>query len=117
MLGRAAGSAVRLADAAPALFVCEGIESVMAAMTAEPMPGWAALSTAGLVALALPRIVTDVTIIADHDRSNAGEKAARALGQRCIARGLRVGIVMPREIGTDINDVLLAGEERCDGAA
>jgi hypothetical protein len=80
-------------------------------MHATAQPAWAALSTTGLVAVALPQIVKEVTVLTDHDRSAAGEKAARILGQRCVERGLRVAIVMPGEIGTDINDELLAGEE------
>ena len=45
----AAGGAVRLAPAAEKLMVGEGIETVLAAMQATGMPGWAALSTSGLV--------------------------------------------------------------------
>jgi putative DNA primase/helicase len=117
MLGRAASGAIRLGAAGELLMISEGVETGLSAQEASGLPCWAALSTAGLVAVALPQIVKEVTILADHDRSGAGEKAARILGQRCVARGLRVAIVMPVEAGTDINDVLLAGEESHNVAA
>jgi phage/plasmid primase-like uncharacterized protein len=128
MLGRAAGGAERLAPAAETLLIGEGIETCLAAMqaTAQPaqpaQPAWAALSTAGLVALALPPVSQEIVILADHDRSGAGERAARIAATRWIAEGRRVRIAIPPEPGSDFNDVL-AGRaygrvtEACDVAA
>src|SRR5262249_27428570 len=65
MLGRTAGSAVRLGPAAETLLVGEGIESTVAGMVATGLPGWAALSTSGLVALRPPPEVRTVVILAD----------------------------------------------------
>jgi putative DNA primase/helicase len=107
MLGRAAGGNVRLAPAAETLMVAEGIETAMAAMQAAAQPAWAALSTSGMVALILPPIVRTVIILADHDRSSAGERAARTAAVRWIAEGRRARIAMPPEPDTDFNDVLL----------
>jgi putative DNA primase/helicase len=76
-------------------------------MQATAMPAWAALSTSGMVALVLPPIVRTVIVLADHDRSGAGQRAAHAAGARWLAEGRRVRIAMPPEIGTDFNDVLL----------
>jgi hypothetical protein len=106
MLGRAAGGAVRLAPPAETLLIAEGIETALAAMTATAQPAWAALSTSGLVALALPLIVRAVIILADNDRSGAGERAARAAAERWLAEGRRVRIALPPERGTDMADVL-----------
>jgi putative DNA primase/helicase len=111
-LGPIAGGAVRLAPAAETLIVGEGIETTLAAMTATSLPGWAALSTAGLVALTLPPIVRDVVVLADHDISGAGERAARSAAARWLAEGRRVRIALPPEPGTDFNDVLVG----CAGA-
>jgi phage/plasmid primase-like uncharacterized protein len=106
MLGRAAGGAVRLAPAAETLLIAEGIETALAAMTATAQPAWSALSTSGLIALELPPIVRSVMILADHDVSGAGERAARAAAARWLAEGRRVRIAMPPASGTDMADVL-----------
>jgi putative DNA primase/helicase len=106
MLGRAAGGAVRLAPAADTLMVGEGVETCLAAMQATSMPAWAALSTAGLITLALPPIVRTVIILADHDLSGAGQRAARTAAARWLAEGRRVRIALPPVPGTDMADVL-----------
>jgi putative DNA primase/helicase len=107
MLGRAAGGAVRLAPATETLLIGEGVETCLAAMQATAQPAWAALSTSGLVALVLPLIVRAVVILADHDVSGAGERAARSAAERWIADGRRVRLAMPPKPGTDLADVLL----------
>jgi putative DNA primase/helicase len=109
MLGRAAGGAVRLAPAAETLMISEGIETCLAAMAAMTMPGWAALSTSGMVGLVLPEVARTVIILVDHDASDAGEQAARTAAQRWLAEGRRVQIAMPPEPDTDFNDVLIGG--------
>jgi hypothetical protein len=119
MLGRAAGGAVRLAPAAESLMIAEGIETAMAAMT---RPAWAALSTSGMIALVLPPIVRGIVILADHDVSGAGERAARAAAARWLAEGRRVRIATPPAPGTDFADVLFGGSyaritEAADAAA
>lgn len=48
MLGRWAGGAVRLAQAAEEVLVGEGIESTLSAMQLHRLPGWAGLSAAGI---------------------------------------------------------------------
>jgi hypothetical protein len=106
MLGRAAGGAVRFAPPADTLLIAEGIETALAAMTATAQPAWAALSTSGLTALTLPPIVRSVVILADHDASGAGERAARTAAARWLAEARRVRIAMPPEPGTDMADVL-----------
>jgi hypothetical protein len=75
-------------------------------MQATAMPAWAALSTSGMVALALPPIVRTIIILVDHDANGAGERAARATAARWLAEGRRVRIAMPPVPGTDMADVL-----------
>jgi putative DNA primase/helicase len=106
-LGPIAGGAVRLALAAETLLVGEGLETCLASMLATARPAWAALSTSGIMALALPAIVRDVVILADHDSSGAGERAARQAAERWLGEGRRVTLALPPEPGTDFNDVLL----------
>jgi putative DNA primase/helicase len=112
ILGRAAGGGVRLSPAAETLMVAEGIETTMAAMQATAMPAWAALSTAGLVALLLPPIVRTVIVLADNDASGAGERAACIAAARWLAEGRRVRIAMPPEPGTDFADLLARISQR-----
>jgi hypothetical protein len=122
MLGRAAGGAVRLASVVEILLLAEGIETTLAGMVATGLPGWAALSTSGLVALVLPPIIQHITILADHDVSGAGQRAAYSAAARWLHEGRRVRVVVPPEPGTDMAD-LIAGRghariaEACDVAA
>jgi putative DNA primase/helicase len=106
-LGPIRGGAVRLASAAETLMVGEGIETCLSAMQAVDKPAWAALSTSGLVGLILPPIVRSVIILADHDISGAGQRAAYAAAARWVAEGRLVRVAIPPEPGADFNDVLL----------
>jgi hypothetical protein len=108
LLGSVGGGAVRLAQAAETLLIAEGIETALAAMQATAQPTWAALSTSGVMALLLPTFVRTVVILADHDRSGAGERAARTAAQRWRAEGRRVRIYISPHVGDDAADRLLA---------
>jgi len=105
MLGRTSGGAVRLAPAVETLMVGEGVETCLAAMQATGQPAWAALSTSGMTALTLPPTVRTVIVLADHDRSGAGERATRTAAARWLAEGRQVRLAMPPEPG-DMADVL-----------
>ena len=107
MLGRAAGGAVRLAPAYDTLMIGEGIETCISAMQACALPAWAALSTSGMTGLMLPATLRRIIILADHDASGAGERAAYAAADGWLADGRQVRIAMPPQPGTDFNDVLL----------
>ena len=109
MLGRVAGGAVRLTPLGDGdrLALSEGIETALAAMTACPdLPVWATLSTSGLEQVDLPPVTRRVLILADHDASGAGMRAADAAARRLRAQGRDVGIAMPPEEGRDVNDLL-----------
>jgi putative DNA primase/helicase len=95
------------------LLIGEGPESTLAGMVATSLPGWAALSTSGLIALRLPPAVRVVIILADHDRNNAGARAAYAAAARWVSEGRLVRVAMPPEPGTDFNDVLVGGAYSC----
>jgi phage/plasmid primase-like uncharacterized protein len=113
MLGRVAGGAVRLGEAAETLLIAEGIETGLSAMQASGLPVWAALSTSGMTSLALPPIVRTVVILADHDANGAGERAARIAAARWLAERRRACIALPPELGSDFNDVLLGKTAAC----
>jgi putative DNA primase/helicase len=110
-IGAINGGAVWLAPAAGTLMVGEGIETTLAAMVATGLPGWAALSTSGLMALVLPPAVRNVIILADHDANGAGQRAAYAAAERWLAERRKVRIALPPLVGTDWADVLTGREK------
>ena len=114
MLGPCRGGVVRLAEPGDVLMVGEGIETCLAAMQATGDPAWAALSTAGMRSLDLPRDVRDVIVLADGD--DPGESAALTCARRWVGEGRRVRIARPPR-GKDFNDLLLAGNPTLKGRA
>jgi putative DNA primase/helicase len=132
MLGPVAGGAVRLAEIGSdnVLGIAEGIETALSVMAACPnLPVWATLSAAGLERVVLPPEVQSVVILADHDASGTGLRAAEALAARLVAEERGVRIAMPPNEGDDFNDLLQregqaavkavigAAEERSPGPA
>ena len=110
MLGKVAGGAVRLAPINPgaALGLCEGIETGLAAMTSCPgLPVWATLSASNLEQVKLPPEAHRIVILADHDASGAGTRAAETAARRLRKEGRQVAIALPPGEGCDFNDVLL----------
>lgn len=110
VLGKNGGGAVRLAplNENGVLALCEGIETGLAVMTACPgLAVWAALSTSGLEQVQLPAPVKRIIILADHDASGAGLRAAETTGRRLRAEGREVAIALPPKSGDDFNDLLL----------
>ena len=111
MLGRVAGGAVRLAlfKGQAALGICEGIETGLAVMKACPgLAVWATLSTSGLEQVQLPPEATRVIILADHDESGAGLRAAEAAARHLRMEGREAVIALPPAQGQDFNDLLIA---------
>jgi putative DNA primase/helicase len=109
MLGKVAGGAVRLGTIAAdgRLGLCEGIETGLAVMSAVPgLPVWATLSTSHLEQVVLPSDAREIIILADHDTSGAGSRAAEAIAVKLRAEGRKVAIVMPPEPDSDFNDLL-----------
>ncbi|MBB57244.1 MAG: virulence-associated protein E [Rhodospirillaceae bacterium] len=103
-LGVLHAAAIRLAPASEHLVVGEGIESVLSAMEATGLPGWAAVSAGGLERLALPDGVRQVTIAADNDPT--GIKAAEHAAAEWTSQGRCVRVAIPPMPGADFNDVL-----------
>jgi predicted P-loop ATPase len=110
MLGSVAGGAVRLGDLTEAglLGLAEGIETALSVMTACPqLPVWATLSTRGLEQVVLPAEARKVVILADHDASGPGQRAALAAASRLQAEGRRVWLALPPKQDDDFNDLLV----------
>lgn len=114
MLGPVSGGAVQLAplDSSPVLGLAEGIETGLSVLAAYPaLPVWAALSAGNLEKFEPPAQVRRIVLLADHDCSGAGIKAANRAAQRHVSAGRRVWIARPPQLGDDFNDLL-----RRDGA-
>jgi len=111
MLGQVGRGTVRLGllGEGDRLALSEGIETGLAAMTAcTDLPVWATLSTSGLEQVDLPPAARRIVILADHDASGAGMRAADAAARRLRAQGREVAIALPPEEGQDFNDLLLS---------
>lgn len=111
MQGPCAGGAVALSEAQGPLVVCEGIEtgmSLLSGLLSGPATVWAALSTSGMKALALPSAPGELIIATDSDDGGAGWAAGNALAERAAAKGWAVSL-WPAPTGLDWNDVLQQG--------
>jgi DNA primase len=104
-LGRVRGGAIRLADPAAELVLCEGLEDGLS--VAQELSGacvWAAPGAGMLAAMCLPPVVASVVIAADNDA--AGELAARRAAERFASEGRHVRIMRPDPAYKDWNDQL-----------
>jgi putative DNA primase/helicase len=112
-LGSCRGGAIRLGEiqSGKSLAIAEGIETTLSVAQACQLPAWAALSADGLKTIALPPAAKSVILAADHDVNGVGQAAAEAARKRLVREGRKVRIVMPPQVGTDFNDLLLTKEE------
>ena len=98
---------MELSEAQGPLVVCEGVEtglSLLSGLLSRPATVWAALSTSGMKALALPEAIGRLIIAADGDAP--GLEAANALAIRATSLGWKVSL-LPAPDGLDWNDVLM----------
>jgi len=98
-----AGSAVRLAPAAEAMLVGEGVFTTLSAMRRFGLPGWALLSTSNLRRWTAPAGVRRVLIAAD--RGPDGERSAAILCEVLKARGMAAEMALPPVGYGDWNDL------------
>ncbi len=106
MLGATRGGAVRLAMAAAAMAIGEGIETCLSFLEMTGIATWAALSTSGLRTVILPSLplAATITIVADNDPP--GEEAAQAAADRFFREGRAVRIARTLNV-KDFNDLVL----------
>jgi putative DNA primase/helicase len=107
VLGPARGTAIKLSpddSVTSGLAIAEGLETGLAAMCIGIAPLWVVHGAGGIAHFPLLAGVETLTIIADSDE--AGLSAA----QRCTGRwreaGRVVRLVVPKEPGADLNDML-----------
>lgn len=101
--GRVRGGAIRLAEPAAELVLCEGLEDGLS--LAQELPSasvWAAPGAGMLAVMSLPPIVSSVIIAADNDA--AGEHAAQRAAERFASEGRQVRIMRPDPAHKDWND-------------
>jgi putative DNA primase/helicase len=103
------GAAIRLFPISERLGVAEGIETAIATTKLFGVPTWATISAGMLETFEPPARVTELVVFGDNDGNHVGQRAAHALAARLAGRGLRVEVRIPDRVGTDWNDVLLAG--------
>jgi hypothetical protein len=96
------------------LLVAEGTETALAAGELDRWQRsvWAAISASGLMALHVPRRFDVVVIAADHDANGAGMHAANVLAHRLRKNRVHARVVLPPEVGTDWNDMLVAKKKQ-----
>jgi putative DNA primase/helicase len=112
-----AGSSIKLGQPTDTLYLTEGLETALAVMQAVKAPVWACVSAKMLEAVIVPDHVKTVYIMADKDRSQAGQDSANTLAQRLLSEGKKVYVVLPDvEIpkgkkSVDWLDILIGGTE------
>jgi len=115
MLGPAAGCVVRLwpdETVTQGLVLGEGIETTLAAATRLDglkgtllTPAWAACSAVGMAKFPALSGIEALTLLVDHDKSGAGQRAALECAGRWTMAGKEVTTLMPPNEGEDFADV------------
>lgn len=102
------GSAIRLAEPADYLGLCEGIETALSVIQMTDIPTWACINAGGLEAVEIPQSVTRVCVWGDNDENYTGQKSAYTLANKLKIKRpeLRVHVMIPAQRGYDWNDVL-----------
>jgi hypothetical protein len=90
------------------LFIAEGLETALAAMSIGLRPMWSTGSSGVLAAFPVLSGVEALNVIVDHDVNGAGERAAREVEARWRGAGEEVNLLRPGAPG-DLNDALRNG--------
>ena len=101
-----ASSAIQLFEPSECLGIAEGIETALSAFLLFGVPTWAAVTAGGLERWAPPKETKHVMVFGDNDISGTGQAAAWSLAKRLITAGIETAVLIPKEIGSDWNDVL-----------
>ena len=80
--GACAGAAIQLYKPTDQLALTEGIETALAVHLSTGLPVWAAISATMLEKVEVPASVKEVFVMADKDKSGAGERSALKLAKR-----------------------------------
>ncbi|GJD88205.1 hypothetical protein BHAOGJBA_1718 [Methylobacterium hispanicum] len=109
------GAAIRLFPPAEIMGIAEGIETALAAAALFGLPVWAAANSTMLAKWQPPEQARKIVVFGDTDRKFGGQASAYALAHRLAVHDRSVRVELPREAGTDWNDVWL--RQRADNDA
>jgi hypothetical protein len=70
-------------------------------------PAWAMISAGNLARPPVLDGVEHLIILVDHDASGTGQESADACAERCVVAGRIVTRLVPDQVDTDFNDVVL----------
>ena len=87
------------------IIIAEGVENALSAERQFGIPAVAGVSAYGMRSLYVPSTIRTAIIIADHDKSGIGEKAAMETAQRLMQQGVNCVIYKPAWEGKDANDI------------
>lgn len=106
------GGFIKLGDFSPEagrLGIAEGVETAMSAGILHEMPVWSIISAFNFKNFVPPEGVKELFIFADNDANFIGQKeaytAASVLAQKF--KSLKISVVIPSEVNSDWNDVLI----------
>jgi Toprim domain len=120
-LGRKQGAAVKLwsdAEISTGLVIGEGIETVLAAATRVHhcgtllQPAWSLVDAQNLKRFPIIAGIDHLTVLADADANDCGQRAARVPAQRWAEAGRQASVLIPDELGQDFNDIAKQSERR-----
>jgi phage/plasmid primase-like uncharacterized protein len=89
------GAAIRLFPATDTVAIAEGIETALAVTELTGIPCWSSAFAYLLEKFEPPQGIRQVHVYADRDKSEAGERAAKALVKRLWERDMKAGIFLP----------------------
>lgn len=106
-LGPMKGAVARLAEPVDdkPLLIGEGTETVLSAMRATGLPGWATFGTSGLKGFNPPDDIKWIILLAEND-GGPNEKALAGLVPLLRERGIRVDVAKPPSGLKDFNDLI-----------
>jgi len=87
------------------LFLAEGIETALAAMSIGLRPTWSTGSTSPMAKFPVLSGIEHLSVLCDNDPNGAGEDAAREVERRWRAAGRQVSI-LHSELPGDLNDMI-----------
>jgi putative DNA primase/helicase len=98
-------------DVLGGLHLAEGLETALYAMAKGFRPLWSTGSTSLLTSFPVLNGIECLTVLADRDRNEAGERAAKAVAARWREAGREAHILRPRDGLGDLNDIELRRAE------